>query len=406
MKASLSASPVALTIELPFAEVARGARPPQPLARAQAEHLANVIGRDLQRLLGDTLYDAGMVVVGALYDLPELLQPGLPAVDALTSVYADAMPPTGFEPSLLAIGGQGGRFPIPDIAPQRQPGAGPLLLLPLVLIAPPDTLDSITPVLEEKLLHTGQAGLDTTRAVQQGFGVAPENLTYATFNDLCALMKVQLDHGGFAPLWNLIENALFQRRDSQREALDSGNQFVWDGERVLTPFYTLTEWMARPPTGQDATVSAYLAWLRMQRQYLAGLEAHGVATQVVGPDATLERTCTDSAVGRTGGDLPDESLRVERSGPDRADQDEACTRLIAIEHGTPELGPVAFSAAEEMADGRLRNVEHCYPVRRPAIETVRRQLEQRARNLGVELALHRSEDILLEEDGTRLRARP
>ncbi|MBA1148075.1 hypothetical protein H0Z60_13555 [Ectothiorhodospiraceae bacterium WFHF3C12] len=407
MQATLSASPIALTVELPFAEVARGARPPQPLSRADAQTLAEAVGKDLQRLLGDVLYEAGMVSVGALYDLPEVLQPGLPMVDALTSVYADAMPPTGFEPSVLAIGGQGGRFPIPDIAPRREAGAGPLLILPLLLVAPPETLDRITPILEEKLLHTGQAGLDTTRAVQSCFGLRPENLTYATFNDLCALMKVQLDHGGFGALWDLIENALFQRGNPAREILDTGNLFLWTGERVLTPFFTVGEWLSHPPPGAANVIDAYLAWLRAQRQYQAGLEAHGIDVVAVFPHPDLfegsAASACDTAAGRA---LDDQQMRVETDPSTAGPGSSESTRVSAVEHATPETGPVAFSAGEESTDGSLAGVCHYYPVRRAAVTAIRRLLEERARSLGVVLNLETADEVLLDARGRQLRPRP
>lgn len=386
MKASLSASPVALTAELPFADVARGDRPPRALPREQAERLAEAVGKDLQRLLGDTLYQAGMVVVGALYDLPELLQPGLPAVDALTSVYGDAMPPTGFQPSILAIGGQGERFPIPAIAPRREPGAGPLLVLPLVLVAPPAIMDRIGPVLEERLLHTGQAGLDTTRAVQAGFGIQPENLTYATFNDLCALMKVQLDHGGFGPLWNIIEHALFQRPKPHRENLATGNVFLWTGQRVLTTFYTVSQCQlagCNPAAAVD--MEQYLDWLRVQRQYLTGLDGHGIETTIIRPDKRLIFDSPASAC-ELGEDrvLASQDMITEQV-PSGTHNGGTNNRLLAVEYRDRRLGPVAFSAGLERPGDKPADLWLYYPVRRPAVEALRRRLAERASGLGAEL---------------------
>jgi len=397
MKAALTATPIALTVELPFQHVARGQRPPAPLPRERAEQLADAVGEDLQRLMGDALYDCGMVLVGALYDLPEILQPGFPCVDAVSSVYRDAMPEADFVASVLAIGGRGGRFPIPGIAPIRQPGAGPLLALPLVFVAPPETIDRIAPALEEKLLHRGQAGLNTARLVQDSFGVRPQNLTFATFNDLCALMKVQLDHGGFGPLWNLIEAALFQRGAPLREQLDAGNRYLLTGGRAHTPYYTVAEWLNHPPAGVPATLAAYLDWLRLQRQYDAGLAAHGI--QVV-----HERPAADDSPGAvrrsTDPALADPDVRSETTAA--WTQGNTPTRVILLEHGTAELGPVAYSLA--VLDERDLPLEltHRYPLNRRAMQRIEREARERAGSLGVELEWRRPREVALDEAGTDL----
>lgn len=397
MKASLTATPVALTIELPFRNVARGERPPAPLARAQAEQLADAVGQDLQRLMGEALYDCGMVVIAALYDLPEVLQPGFPCVDAVSSVYRDAMPETGFTPSVLAIGGRGGRFPIPSIAPLRQPGAGPLLALPVVFVAPPEMIDRVAPALEERLLHRGQAGLDTMRLIQDGFGVEPVNLTFATFNDLCALLKVQLDHGGFAPLWNLIEAALFQRGGLVRERLETGNRFLLSGGRVHSPFPTLAEWLSGPLGDGPPTLEGYLAWLRAQRQYDAGLGAHGIPV-------VHERPAPDDTPGavRTSADpaLVDPEVRSVAAMQPRPEG--TPVRLILLEHGTAELGPIAYSLA--VLDGQERPLEitHHYPLKAQAMRRIEREARERAESLGLDLEMRRPGQVTLNEGGTDL----
>jgi hypothetical protein len=400
MTATLSASPLALTVELPFADVARGARPPEPLSRDNTRTLGEAVGRDLQRLLGDVLYDAGMAAVGALYDVTEVLQPGLPCVDALTSLYADAMPGGHFEPSMLAIGGRSGRFTIPAIAPKRQPGSGPLLVLPLILIGPPAIIDRIAPLLEEKLLHTGQAGLDTTRAVQSGFGIRPENLTYATFNDLCALMKVQLDHGGFGPLWNLVENALFQRSEADREIADTGNLFIWNGQEVLSPFYTLSEWISGSRCPGRRTLDGYLAWLRVQRQFVTGLEAHNVPLALTTPDAHLLESDIKSAA-RLAGELRLKDQRIRHADTPENEQTKGTSgnRLIAIEHATHETGPVAFSMVLESGTGEILSCTHYYPVRREGLDAIRALIADHGRALGIETA-HRQPGIINHDPDT------
>src|SRR5690606_4116491 len=84
---NLSATPIALTVELDLAAVNAGLQPPPPLKKEQAGELADAIAADLARILGDQIQACGLVLPAALYDLTELLRPGLPWVEILLEIY-------------------------------------------------------------------------------------------------------------------------------------------------------------------------------------------------------------------------------------------------------------------------------------------------------------------------------
>jgi hypothetical protein len=54
------------------------------------------------------------------------------------------------------------------------------------------------------------AGAATALAAQEAFGLQVEHARYLTVHDLAAMIAMQYDHAGLAPLWPLLETALLQ----------------------------------------------------------------------------------------------------------------------------------------------------------------------------------------------------
>ena len=79
------------------------------------------------------------------------------------------------------------------------------------------TVDTVAAALEEQLLQFGMAAADTALLAQDGFAAKIEHARYLTAHDLAAMMTMQYDHQGLAPLWNLVEAALLDAA----EALDT-----------------------------------------------------------------------------------------------------------------------------------------------------------------------------------------
>ena len=98
MPSALSATPAVLTVELDPAGILQ-TRPPEPLSRDSAELLAAPIADDLRRIIGEEIAEAGLVMPAAMYDLTEILRPGLPMVEALLDIYRGSLRGGPFDPS-------------------------------------------------------------------------------------------------------------------------------------------------------------------------------------------------------------------------------------------------------------------------------------------------------------------
>lgn len=393
----LSATPVALTVEMPLDEVLKGSPPPAPLTPEQAEELLACLTQDLARILEQPLEGFGAVMPGGLYDITEILRPGLPMVETLFELYRGGLRQGGFVPQLMAIGGHDGGFPVEAIAPRRRPGSGPLLILPLVFIGEREKLEQLQTRMETLLLEKGQASRGTETCIRRHFGLMPENLAYATFNDLCALLKIQLGHAGMESLWELLECALYRPQEGKRVELPTGNVFRLNGSVVHTPFLTFDAWAARHG---GADIDSYLEWVKQQRVMEAGLRAHGLQVIHLGPEAPADGHCSGHWQRTAAAHALNGPLLSEPEPP--AGVLEGASFVLLTEQGTPELGPVAYTVLVQAADGQLLYLGNQYPLEPGQIAAIRRHWTEAAAAHGVELHLARPNRLMVSADGRQL----
>ncbi|NLO80198.1 MAG: hypothetical protein GX093_07820 [Xanthomonadaceae bacterium] len=395
LQQSLTATPIALTVELDLAAVSAGMRPPPPLTKQHAGILADAIAADLARIVGERIQACGLVISAALYDLTELLRPGLPWVEILLEIYRGSCAGRGFVPQVLALGGDAD-FPIQALAPLRRPGSGPLLVLPLLLVADRTVIEGMQRQLEETLLEQGRCGLPTEEVIRRDFGLAPRNLNYATFNDLSALLKLQLDRAGLDPLWQLLEGALFRPHHAELVQLPEGNRFVGRGGEVYTLFYTFDQWAGRGLGDSES----YRRWLLKQRLYEAGLAAHGLRIRRLHPAAELASGCSSRLTQALAEhELQGELLREPDTPPPPL---EDARVILLTEHSTPELGPVAYTVLAQAGDGRVLHLANEYPLTQEAARDVRERWAETAARLGLALHLAQPGRLLVSDDGKHL----
>lgn len=387
----ISTIPAVLTVELDL-DTAASSQPPGPLDWQEADRLCWALAEDLQRILGP-LDRFGFVVLGGLYDLTELLQPGLTLVDTVAELYRRSLPDNRFQPQVMAIGVQGDGFPVPAIAPACRPGSGPLLAVPFVLLGEGEAMDELSTRLEKDLLEKGRASLRTGEVIQESFGVTALNLSFATFNDLCALLKVQLEHAGFGPLWELLDAALFTDRPPTRVELPEGNLFLVDGAEAFARFLTFAQWREQVPTSADPAAD-YARFQQLQRQYMAGLAAHGLRVHTVEPHEDLTAESLDTALG---------TARMEAMPPETEEINEVVAGsddwsdlagISLTEHSRPGMGPIAYTVVAHDHHDQVIYYANQYPLTPEAIRRIRGHWQEVAQSHGLELALMQPGDIL------------
>jgi hypothetical protein len=258
-------------------ELTPGTRAERPaLDPAAAGELAALAARDLARLVPEAAQlDLGLVA--ALFDPVELLRPGYPLHAELERLVARAPGAAGGRVIGFGAGTEG--LP-PTLRPDPAFASGPLRLLPLLLRGDADLVNAVGERLEQVLLDTGMAGADTALAAQAGFAAPVEHARLLTLNDLAAMMALQYEHAGIAPLWPLVETALLA--PAAEQWLDAPPEPLarYAGGEVRIAMLDTEAWNEggyAPATTDPAQLArAFERFQMRQRQFAAVLEAHGI----------------------------------------------------------------------------------------------------------------------------------
>ena len=253
-----------------------------------AGELAARVGRDLAAMV-EGVAGLDLVLAAAHFDPAEALRPGWPLHQRLLELHARA-PGRGEGPRVLAFGADaGGEVPLPFQAEAALAGGG-LRVLPFLLAGPAEAVASVAEALEEKLLQFGMARPDTALAAQEGFDARIEHARYLSGHDLAAMMAMQYENQGLAPLWGLLEAALLAPREV--EWLDVGPEPLLrlEGGEVRMALFDPPGWCSHYHGGTagegdcERLQRVYEHFLARQRQLAAVLEAHGIPVLYVHAD--------------------------------------------------------------------------------------------------------------------------
>lgn len=267
----------ALALELaPGSDAARNT-----LAQVDAGALAALIAHDLAGFAPEAAA-LELVTVGAHYDAVELLRPGWSLHRELDQLAVRA--PGASEARMIAFGTHADQLP-GTLTPSPDYAGGPLRLVPFVLAGDAAVVARVGDIFEHDLMERGMAGAATALAAQEAFGLRVEHARYLTVHDLAALMAMQYEHAGIAPLWPILEAALLA--PEHEEWLDAPPEplvHYMDGEARIALF-TPHAWRARyaPQAGMECEKleRQFELFQARQRQFAAVLQAHGVAVNFV-----------------------------------------------------------------------------------------------------------------------------
>lgn len=310
------------------------ARRPKLLGKAEAEQMLAHLATDLSRNLPE-IKSCALGMAGALFDQTQLLRPGYPAYSKLESMLEVSYGSGPFEPRLLSFGAESGRMPEPELQPLDEIPLGLLQTLPLVVSGEAGLVGRLSDTMEHGFLESGQLSAHSARALEANFGIAVNHARFMTITDLNAMLRLQLEHFGFLPLWQLVDAAVNDPKTELQVEGSAGQAFGWDGRAVRAIFESFDHWAREgggrslDPGGQ-ALASGYSDWTREYRQYLATLASHGI---------TVEQALPASPGEPLAG-----SFMVERSrynpGRDAAP---------VTEHSSGELGTVAVTVVRNEA---------------------------------------------------------
>ncbi|UHQ20495.1 hypothetical protein LVB87_04880 [Lysobacter sp. KIS68-7] len=234
-----------------------------------------------------------LVTVGAHYDVVELLRPGWPLHRELDQLAARAPGDAGGR--IIAFGAHDGTLP-GALTPQTEYAGGPLRLVPFVLGGDAEVASRVGDAFERDLMERGMAGAATALLAQEAFGLRVEHARYLTLHDLAAMMALQYEHAGLAPLWPVLEAAMLE--PDAEEWLEQGPEPIvhYTDREARIALFTPQAWRERyhPESAHDSVRDcarlerAFEMYQARQRQFSALLMAHGVPVTFVHCDTDMD----------------------------------------------------------------------------------------------------------------------
>jgi hypothetical protein len=309
---------------------------PDLLGGPDAEQLLAHLAADLKSLL-PSISRCSLIAPGALFDQTQILRPAYPVFSALESA-SRAERAAGFRAGLISIAAENGAMPVEDLQPLEDIPLGLLQVLPCVLHGPADQVSELGQAMEYRFLEEGQLSAHSAKWLEAAFGIAINHARFMTLTDLNAMLRLQLDHFGFLPMWELLDAALNDQADSLVVQTASGKVFEWRDHAVHTDFESFDYW-ANEGAGRDREgarqmlANGYGDWTREVRQYLTTLKAHGVSLEFHLP-------------GVDGESLSGNYMVESSEASPEADS------AVVTQHHFEELGTIALSLVK---DGKLLN---------------------------------------------------
>jgi hypothetical protein len=253
---------------------------PALLDKEAAEQVLAGIAADLKAVLPGFGHCA-LSMAGALFDQAQVLRPQMPLYGALEILQQSTGRDGGFRPRLLGIGASNGRMPLEELQPFEEITPGVLQILPILVSAPAREMDKLAVEMEHRFPEQGQLSSDSVKDVETHFQISVNQARFMTVSSLGALLRRQLEHYGFLPLWELLEAALTQATAELEVCTAAGARFKWH-EGAVHSFFETFDWWANYGAGTDSPAadqqlqSAYADWTREYRRYQRVLDAHGV----------------------------------------------------------------------------------------------------------------------------------
>jgi len=326
---------------------------PALLEHGEAEQILARIAADLTSMF-PAISRCALSMAGALFDQAQVLQPRLPVYRALKTLQQSGNPDNDFHPCLLAIGASEGQMPAPELQPSAGIPPGSLQNLPLLISGPAAEIDELATEMEHCFRQKGQLSGRSAKDLGASFQVSVNHARFMTIANLNTLLRRQLEHYGFVPLWELLDAAMSPPAEMLEVRTPAGLRFRCLNGTVHS-FFEPFDWWAKYGGGVDAPASnqqlqsAYAEWTLEYRRYQTMLSTHGVS--VCQHLAGLEDT-----------DLSDSFLLEESTLLP------ATTAAPVTEHSTDQLGIVAVTV---VSGGRQMNF---YPLQANGLNDLHRYI--------------------------------
>lgn len=372
----------AVVLELDDETLKRIDVPPKALNTEKASALVAAITANMNEVV-PSLHKYGIIIPAGLYDQTEILTPGFTLFNYLQEIYVRAQEKEGFTPAVIALGSDDDGFPIKEISPKLESGFGQILVIPFAIVAPKELIDTLDKDIDFTLLESGKISQNTIKEISTEFGIGISGGFFATLANMCAFLKTQLEKINCAPLWELFEQVFFSE-EPMLLSTESGNQFYYDGKKVIAAFMTYHDWLSY--NHKESDYQGYLQWVLIHRQYTIGLQSHGIEVVQVWFENSLVDVDGDSICRFLANATPITGQYIQTDGITDYSLSNA-TSLVLTEKFSDEIGTVAFILEDQ--DG-IRISEY-YPLSIDGIAEAEAAAQRAAEEHGLSFEERRSD---------------
>lgn len=289
---------------------------PGVLGVSDSEQLLAHVAADLKALFPD-ISNCSLIAAGALFDQTQVLRPSYPVFEALESASVGHRVDR-FEPRLVSIAAQDGSMPDENLQPLADIPLGLLQLLPVVVQGPEELVSELGQQMEYRFLEEGQVSAHSASWMETAFSISVNHARFMTLTDLNAMLRLQLEHYGFLPMWEILDAALNGQDEPLRVISTAGQVYEWKDGAVWTRFETFDHWSnsgsgVKVDAARHGLAAAYGDWTRETRQYLTTLNAHGLDVRFTSKDGHTPLNGSFLVEQGSGGSFDNASTITEHS---------------------------------------------------------------------------------------------
>ena len=200
------------------------------LDKETSEEISRKMTATLQQLYPQ-LSEAGIVFVGAGYQVSQIMRPKFPIYHELTEVSKITFRPNNFEPSIVTITAKDGEFSVGAFNKDTQ-SPDPLYVFPTLLVLPKNEenqklVNEIENTIAQKAIVT-----DVLRNIlEDKLSCKVAHIHIVTLSDITSFFATQLIQINLEPLWEVMKHIIFEMGPTF-QVLGSGHLVLWNGSEV------------------------------------------------------------------------------------------------------------------------------------------------------------------------------
>lgn len=201
------------------------------LDKATAEEMSRKVTSSLQQLYPE-LSNAGVVFVGAGYQVAQIMRPKFPIYHEMTEVSKINFRPNNFEPSIVTIAAKDGEFSVGAFNKDTQ-SPDPLYIFPALLVMPKNEENqTLANHIENTISQEGIVTDVLSPMIETALDCKIAHMHMITLSDISSFYATQLIQINLEPLWEVMKHIIFDM-GATFQVLGSGHLVLWNGEEVV-----------------------------------------------------------------------------------------------------------------------------------------------------------------------------